>query len=505
MNTKQLRQKILDLAIHGKLVPQDPNDEPASVLLERIRAEKEKLIKIGKIKRNKNDSTIIRTDDKSHYEKFENGKANCINNEIPFELPSGWSWARLGNIAFYKKGPFGSSITKSMFVPESRAAIKVYEQKNAISKNHSLGTYYISSEKFKDLKGFEVFPNDIIVSCAGTIGETYVMPSSMRKGIINQALMQVKLYNLEMTDFYLLYFDLILKNSAQSDSKGTAIKNIPPFDVLKQYLIPIPPIREQKRIISVIKDLEKLLKDIKQNREDITSLVAIAKSKILSLAIHGKLVPQDPNDEPASVLLERIKKEREKLIKQGKIKPSKEENAIIRSDDNCYYGKLPQGWALVWLESVVEVLDYLRQPINAAERAVRINRKSTELYPYYGATGQVGFIDGYLFDGEYVLLGEDGAPFLEQNTDKAYIINGKTWVNNHAHILKPLINTEYLCYVLNATDFHEYVSGTTRLKLTRTEMNRISVPVPPFAEQLRITVQIKQSIEQLDEIAKNLS
>ena len=227
------KSKILDLAIRGKLVPQDPDDESAGVLLERIQEKKERLEKEGAIKRTKSLSPIL-------------------DDELPFHIPERWKWSRLGNIAFYKKGPFGSSITKSMFVPDSETVIKVYEQKNAIGKDHTLGTYYINSEKFNELQGFEVFPNDIIVSCAGTIGEAYVMPVSMRKGIINQALMRVMLYEIGMTDFYLLYFDFMLKNTAQDDSKGTAMKNIPPFDILKQYLIPIPPLAEQQRIVSAI-------------------------------------------------------------------------------------------------------------------------------------------------------------------------------------------------------------------------------------------------------------
>ena len=167
---------------------------------------------------------------------------------------------------------------------------------------------------------------------------------------------------------------------------------------------------------------------------------------------------------------------------------------------------MPQGWALARLDMVVNILDYLRQPINAVERVERIKGKSSsELYPYYGATGQVGFIDDYIFDGKYILLGEDGAPFLEPNINKAYIIIGKTWVNNHAHILDSLINTEYLCHVLNATNFHEYVSGTTRLKLTQIEMNRIIIPIPPLDEQHRIVDIVKQSIELLDIITVNLN
>ena len=137
MDTKALRQKILDLAIRGKLVPQDPNDGPASVLLERIRAEKQQMVKEGKLKAKdiKNDTVIFKGDDNLHYEQFADGTVKCIEDEIPFELPDSWAWARLGALAHYKKGPFGSSITQAMFVPESKDAIKVYEQKNAINKN----------------------------------------------------------------------------------------------------------------------------------------------------------------------------------------------------------------------------------------------------------------------------------------------------------------------------------------------------------------------------------
>ena len=154
MDTKALRQKVLDLAIRGKLVPQDPNDEPASVLLERIRQQKQQMVKEGKLKAKdiKNDTIIFVGEDNLHYEKFADGTEECIEDEIPFDIPDSWVWVRLGALAQYKKGPFGSSITKSMFVPDSPSAIKVYEQKNAINKDASLGNYFISEEKYESLK-----------------------------------------------------------------------------------------------------------------------------------------------------------------------------------------------------------------------------------------------------------------------------------------------------------------------------------------------------------------
>lgn len=245
----KLKKSILQYAIQGKLIPQSENDEPASELLKRIRAEKK--AKLGK---KYVDSYIYKGDDNCYYEHID-GKAKDEAIEVPFDLPDNWSWCRLDNLALYKKGPFGSSLTKDMFVPQSDTSIKVYEQKNAIYKDCTLGSYYISEQKYNTMKSFEVFSNDIIVSCAGTIGETYVLPHNCPKGIINQALMKITLFKQEIVEFYLLYFDYILKIQAQKSSKGSAIKNIPPFEILKNMLMPIPPLAEQQRIANKINEI----------------------------------------------------------------------------------------------------------------------------------------------------------------------------------------------------------------------------------------------------------
>lgn len=165
-----------------------------------------------------------------------------------------------------------------------------------------------------------------------------------------------------------------------------------------------------------------------------------------------------------------------------------------------------QKWNYVPFEDAVEIWDFKRKPINNAERASRINGKSNnELYPYYGATGQVGFIDDYLTDGEYVLLGEDGAPFLNPIAQKAYIVTGKTWVNNHAHVLKSKYNNKFLCYYLNSINYKDYVSGTTRLKLTQAQMKRILIPVPSIEEQERIVAKIEELFSDLDNAVETLN
>ena len=241
----KLRKSILQQAVQGKLTERDPADEPASVLLKRIKAEKEALIKSGKIKKEKPLPAI--TDD-----------------EKPFDIPEQWCSVRIGDVGIYKKGPFGSSLTKSMFVPKSPDAVKVYEQKNAIQKNHTLGEYYITRDYFeKKMRSFEIFPGDIIVSCAGTIGETYVMPENIEQGIINQALMRMKIVPSIDLDYFLLYFDYVLKIDAQGSSKGSAIKNIPPFEIFKKMILPLPPLAEQKRIVKQVEELLALCDELK--------------------------------------------------------------------------------------------------------------------------------------------------------------------------------------------------------------------------------------------------
>ena len=156
-------------------------------------------------------------------------------------------------------------------------------------------------------------------------------------------------------------------------------------------------------------------------------------------------------------------------------------------------------WEYVPFDQAVDICDSQRKPINSKERAARIDGKSlSELYPYYGATGQVGYIDDYITDGEYVLLGEDGAPFLSTFANKAYLISGKTWVNNHAHVLRSKGSNKFLCYYLNYFNYKGYVSGTTRLKLTQAQMKTIPVPVPSIDEQNRIVARIEELFSELD-------
>ena len=257
--------------------------------------------------------------------------------------------------------------------------------------------------------------------------------------------------------------------------------------IFTELEVPLPSVAEQERIVAEIKRWFGLIDLIEKDKFNLANNIKLAKSKILDLAIHGKLVPQDPTDEPASELLKRINPKAE------------------ITSDNGHYQKLPEGWTVCCLENVAKVLDYLRKPINSNERNSRIaNKHENELFPYYGATGQVGFIDDYLVDGTFLLLGEDGAPFLDKYAIKSYPIKGKCWVNNHAHILEPLCDFDYLMYYLNHVDYKDYVNGSTRLKLTQSDMRSIIILLPPLTEQKRISVKVKYLFRLLDSIACHL-
>lgn len=234
---EDMKKSILQMAIQGKLVEQRLEEGTADELYERIISEKTQLIKDGKIKKEKPLPEIAK-------------------DEIPFEIPNSWRWVRFGEFGSYKKGPFGSALTKAIFVPKGDDTVKVYEQKNAIQKDASLGEYYITRDYFESkMQSFELFPGDIIVSCAGTIGETYIMPEGIEQGIINQALMRMRLMPSVYVKYFLIYFDVILKQTARKSSKGSAIKNIPPLKELKSYLVPLPPLEEQRRIVAKIEEI----------------------------------------------------------------------------------------------------------------------------------------------------------------------------------------------------------------------------------------------------------
>ena len=531
MNGKQLKNSILQWAIQGKLVPQDPNDEPASVLLDKIRKEKECLIKEKKIKRDKNASVIFRGEDNSYYEKFtDTGEVKCIDEEIPFDTPNGWEWCRLNDLAQYRKGPFGSSLTKSMFVPKSSQSIKVYEQKNAIQKDFSLGEYYVSNEKFEAMQSFVVKPNDIIVSCAGTIGETYLLPSNAPIGIINQALMRVSLFDLATAPYWQLYFAYILLNESQMKGAGSAIKNIPPFEYLKAVLVPIPPLSEQKRLIERYKSLISLadkyeIESCKLNVLNQTVFDKLKKS-VLQEAIQGKLVPQIKEEGTAETLLELIREEKLRLVKEGKLKKSAlNDSVIFRGDDNKYWEKvngeliciddeipfeIPQTWSWVRLDSICSYIhrgkspkysDIMKYPV-VAQKCNQWSGFSLEKAKFIEPQSISSYSNEQFLEDEDLMWNSTGLGTLGRMAIYYSQLNPYELAvaDSHVTVIRPCkqyVKPEYLYFYFSSNTVQSVIEdksdGSTKQKELATKtVKAYLVPLPPLKEQQRIINKVNE-------------
>ena len=362
-----------------------------------------------------------------------------------------------------------------MFVQKGDDTYKVYEQKNAIQKDHELGSYYISKEKYCSLSSFAVHPYDIIVSCAGTIGETYVLPQNIQEGIINQALMLIRLYNREIERFYLLYFDFILKQEAYKESKGTAIKNIPPFDVLKNFLIPIPPKEEQNRILSEVDKWMSFVNAIETNSNDLQTIIKQTKNKILDLAIHGKLVPQDPNDEPAIKLLKRI-------------------NPDFTPCDNGHYTQLPDGWTFCRLD---QIIGYEQSTAYIVESTAYDDSYSTPVL-----TAGKSFIIGYTNEATGIYSNLPCIIFDDFTTDSKLVDFPFKVKSSAMKILKVHkdIEVDYVAMFMSITK----LVGDTHKRYWISEYSKLEIPIPSKAEQKRIIHAIHGIFTQLDLIMESL-
>ena len=499
MTDKDLKNALLQEAVQGKLVPQISSEGNARDLLEEIR--KEKLshgLDFANAKSGKR---------KSKKETALAGSNPCdiTEDEIPFEIPKNWCWCRLGDLGLYRKGPFGSSLTKSMFVPKSDDSIKVYEQKNAIKKDFSLGEYYISKEKFETMQSFIVEPSDIIVSCAGTIGEVYKLPHEAPIGIINQALMRVKLFNDKLSSFWMMYFDYVLKKEAAKQGSGTAIKNIPPFEILKAYPFPLPPLAEQKRIVAAI---EKFMPLIEEYGKKETQLKAInekigtlTKKAILQEAVQGKLVPQIAAEGNARDLLEEIRKERlshgfansygicdEKgkkskssdLRSKSQIRVTKKELPEITEDEIPF--DIPENWCWCKIEDITIPIGNKNNQIQSKE--VLKDGKIPVV-----SQGQ-NLIDGYSNETEKAIKDIPVIMFGDHTRNVKYIDFPFIIGADGTKFFKPILcNKYYIYYLITFISLKLRNRGYARhYSLLKEEW----LPLPPLVEQKRIVAAIEK-------------
>ena len=522
-----LKQKILSLAIQGKLVPQDSSDEPASELLKKIKTEKAELVKQGKIKKDKQESHIYKGDDNKYYEQI-GSETKDITDEIPFDIPNNWCWVRFKDIVSYNMGKTPERGHKRYW---NEATIPWVSISDMIPSQHINKT----KEKITETALKEVFherfspKGTLIMSFKLTVGRTSIIDFD---AVHNEAIISIYPYQCLSRVFqeYLLRFLPVFSSLAQSHDaiKGKTLNS----KSIDNIFIPLPPLSEQNRIVSEIERIFKRIYEVKANQEELSRLKDGLKNKILDLAIQGKLVPQDPNDEPASKLLEKIKAEKTNLVKQGKIKKDKQESFIYKTPDNRHYGddknhytyfeqigsetkeiteeipfEIPDSWEWVRFKNIFNII--------SSKRVLQSDWKS-EGIPFYRAReiarlAEFGFVNNELYISEelfnelskaYLMpekndimlsaVGTIGKAYIVKDSDRFYYKDASVLCyKNYSQILPEYAKLfiESNCFV---SQYAKDSGGTTVDTLTIIRANQYVIPLPPLSEQKRIVAKVDE-------------
>ena len=491
MTGKQLKNSILQWAIQGKLVPQDPNDEPASVLLEKIRVEKARLIKEGKIKKDKKESIIYRGEDNSYYEKFADGKEVCIDDEIPFEIPATWEWCRIGHLFLHASGKQQSSSNKGNGSP----------QKFITTSNLYWGRFVLDNVKVMN------FTEEEIKNCSATKGDLLVCEGGAGYG---RSAIWDKDYDICLQNHvhrlrplidgiceYAYHFIYLLKESNQLASVGTAMPGLS-ANRLKGLLLPLPPYQEQRRIVSKLEEVIPYVERYNETEGVLSRLnseirVCLKKS-ILQEAIQGMLVPQDSSDEPASTLLQRIKEEKQRLVREGKLKKKDViDSTIFRGDDNKYYEQIdgtnlqieadytfPDTWKVVRLAHICRLMDGEKKEGNyvCLDAKYLRGKSSGDILPKgkFVSTGD----NIILVDGE-----NSGEVFAAPHDGYMGSTFKQLWISSNMH----------LPYVLYFILFYKDLLRNSKKGAAIPHLNKeifysLVIGIPPYQEQKRIAIAI---------------
>ena len=455
MDTKALRQKILDLAIHGKLVPQDPNDEPASVLLERIKAEKERLIKEGKIKRSKKSA---KTSDTPHYEN------------VPFEIPNSWVWTTIEEIC--SKIGSGSTPRGSNY---SANGIPFFRSQNVYNDRLVYDDIkYISEEVHQKMKGTEVLANDLLLNITGgSLGRCAVVPADFNCGNVSQHVCIMRSVLVEPEYFHALVLSSYFAKSMKITGSGR--EGLPKYS-LEQMAFPLPPLSEQQRIVMEIEKLFALIDQIEHSKVNLQTIIKQTKSKILDLAIHGKLVPQDPNDEPAIKLLKRI-------------------NPDFTPCDNGHYTQLPDGWQIASMQTLCNLTD--------GEKQSGIKRINLDVKFLRGEREAKSLLSGKFVTANTLLILVDGENSGEVFRSSIDGYQGSTFKQLR---INENMNEEYVLQVINLHRkiLRESKVGSAIPHLNKKIFKAIEVPIPPYKEQQKIIKAITKAFMSLDLIMESL-
>lgn len=475
MYAQQLKNAILQEAIEGRLVPQDPNDEPASVLLARIRKEKEQLVKEGKLK-------------KSALKEIP-----FSEDERPFEIPESWEWCKLGWIGDWGAGATPAKGNPDFYDNGTIPWLRTGELNNDFVYDSEIKVTPKALEKCS-LRMCKV--GDVLIAMYGaTIGKVAIAGINLTTNQACCACTPLFVFNK-----YLMYYLMASKKTFIEMGEGGAQPNISREKIVA-FPFPLPPLAEQHRIVAKIEELLPKVEEYGKAQDALNKLNAELperlKKSILQEAIEGRLVPQDPNDEPASILLDKIRQEKAQLVKAGILKKKDLIETPITEDEIPF--EIPESWEWVRFGDITINRDSERVPLSVDERS-----KLMKIYDYYGASGVIDKVDKYLFDKPLLLIGEDGANLINRSSPIAFIATGKYWVNNHAHVLDYTNEDlmQYMCWYINAISLVDYVTGTAQPKMNQEKMNSILVALPPLAEQHRIVEKLEQLLGEIDKLKK---
>ena len=469
MNTKALRQKVLDLAIHGKLVPQNPNDESATALLEKIRAEKAEKIKKGELKADKKDSFIFVGSDKRHYEQFADGTVKDIEDEIPFEVPDGWAWCRLGELFYHTTGK----------------ALKKSNNKGSLRKYITTSNLYWNKFDFTEVREMyftddeldkcTIKKGDLVLCNGGDVGRAAIW--NYNEDICYQnhvSRLRPKIEGINNSLY--LYLLMFYKEQGMLNGKGVGITSLSANDLLS-VIFPLPPLNEQNSIVTSIENIFEQIEHLDQEKSDLQTIIKQIKSKILDLAIHGKLVPQEPNDEPAEELLKRI--------------ATSDNRPYEKVESSEIDWTLPNNWCLCHFGDIATVINGKNQS--------KVENPDGK-YPIYGSGGIMGRADDFICPENCTIIGRKGS------INNPIFVEEKFWNVDTAFGLCPseAILPKFLFYFCKYFDFTTLDSSTTLPSLTKTNIQQIIFALPPIEEQKRILDKTNELFDKLNEIILNL-
>ena len=501
MTAEDLRKSILQQAIQGKLVPQDLNDEPASVLLERIREEKARLVKEKKIKKDKNESIIYRGEDNSHYEKFADGTVKCIDDEIPFDIPESWCWCRLGDLFQHNTGKALNSANNVGELKKYLTTSNVYWNRFDFST--------VKEMYFKDdeIEKCSIRKGDLLVCEGGDIGRAAIWEKDDEMCIQNH-IHRLRAF-IEISTMYIYYIFWLFKRNGVIGGKGIGIQGLS-ANALHNILIPLPPFNEQFKIVSKLETILVVSDKYEEKQNELDKLESELqpqlKKSILQYAIQGKLVSQNPTDEPASELLKRINEEKEQLIKAGKIKRDKNNSIIFKGDDNKYYEKLggktteiteeipyelPNNWVFVRLANLCWLDDGYKA--------------SGEKLPYMDAKYHRGKSEiTYLTQGKIVEPPCKAILVDGENSGEIFNITGKGYLGSTFKVLQisKCISEDWLHILLNTYRnlFKNNKVGAAIPHLNKNLFRNLIVGLPPIEEQQRITDRVEKLMKGIEGI-----